>query len=161
MHNHLSPAVEDYLKAIYNLTQADRLNAQQVTCAQLQALGASASGLYYVTNSSAGTPCSLPTQVGSPDAPALVVVNDDARMNNTIFYGLLFVPSATKTGYVRATGNAKVFGSIVIEGATDISGGLSIVYSNVSVSRPGGDLPESTRFGLVPGSWMDSARGGF
>ena len=147
--------------AIYDLTQSDRLNAQQVTCAQLNALGSTASGLYYVTNSSAGSPCSLPSQIGTPDAPALVVVNDDARLNNTLLYGLLFVRSATKTAYLRATGNAKVFGSVVIEGQTDISGGLSIVYSNVSVSRPDGDLPETTRFGFVPGSWIDSARGGF
>lgn len=147
--------------AIYNLTQPDRLNAQQVTCAQLNALGASASGLYYVTDSSAGTPCSLPTQVGTPDAPALVVVNDDARLNNTLFYGLLFVRSATKNGYLRGTGNAQVFGSVVIEGATDIAGGLTIVYSNASTSRPGNDLPESTRFGFVPGSWIDSSTAGF
>lgn len=147
--------------AIYNLTQSDRLNAQQVTCAQLNALGSSASGLYYVTNSSAGSPCSLPSQVGTPDAPAIVVVNDDARLNNSLIYGLLFVRSATKTAYLRATGNAKVFGSIVIEGSTDISGGLTIVYSNVAVSKPGQKLPETTRFGFVPGSWLDSAKAGF
>lgn len=143
--------------AIYNLTQADRLNAQQVTCAQLTALGATASGLYYVSNS----PCSLPSQVGSADAPALVVVNDDATLNNTLMYGLLFVRSATKTAYVRATGNAKVFGSVVIEGSTDIAGGLTIVYSNVAVSKPGQKLPETTRFGFVPGSWLDGAKAGF
>lgn len=147
--------------AIYNLTQADRLNAQQVTCTQLNALGSSASGLYYVTDSAAGSPCSLPSQIGTPDAPALVVVNDDARMNNTTFFGLLFVRSATKSAYLRATGNAQVFGSIVIEGSTDISGGLTIVYSNVSTSRPGGKFAESTRFGFVPGSWIDSAQAGF
>jgi hypothetical protein len=149
--------------AIYNLTQSDRLNAQQVTCAQLNALGASATGLYYVTDSSSGSPCSLPGQVGTPTAPAIVVVNDDARLNNTLLYGLLFVRSATKTAYLRATGGgkSKVFGSVVIEGSTDISGSFSVVYSNVSVSRPGGDLAESTRFGFVPGSWIDSAKGGF
>ena len=147
--------------AIFNLTSADRLNAQQVTCAQLNALASTATGLYYVTDSSAGSPCSLPTQVGTPDAPALVVINDDARLNNTLFYGLLFVRSATKNAYLRGTGNAQVYGSVVIEGATDIAGGLTLVYSNTSTSRPGGDLPESTRFGLVPGSWIDSARGGF
>jgi hypothetical protein len=143
--------------AIWNLTQADRLNAQQVTCAQLNALGSSASGLYYVTTS----PCSLPPQIGTPDAPALVVVNEDATLNNTLMYGLLFVRSATKGAFLRGTGNAKVFGSVVIEGATDIAGGFTVVYSNVNTSKPGDKLPETTRFGFVPGSWLDSATAGF
>jgi len=147
--------------AIYDLTQTDRLNAQSVTCATLNALGPSASGLYYINDSSTGSPCTLPSQVGTPDAPALVVVNDDARLNNTLLYGMLFVRSATKNGYLRANGNAQVYGSVVIEGSTDIAGGFRIVYSNIQISRPGKKLPENTRFGFVPGTWLDGSRSGF
>ncbi len=162
--------------AIYYLTTDSELNAQEVTCTQLNALGASATGLYYVTDSSAASACSLPNQVGTPDAPALVVVNDDAAINNTLLYGLLFVRStekgitipetngacaATARACLRGNGQAQVYGSIVVEGKTRITGGLRVVYSNVNISKPGGDLPETTRFGMVPGSWLDNSRAGF
>jgi Tfp pilus assembly protein PilX len=148
--------------AINYLTSASELNAQQVTCAQLNALGASANGLYYVTDSSAVNECDLPSQVGTPDAPALVVVNDKARLNNTLFYGLLFVRSDNDTAAVRGTGHARVFGSVVVQGDVDtMAGGFTIVYSNVNISKVGDKLPETTRFGLLPSSWLDNAKGGF
>lgn len=147
--------------AINYLTSASELNAQQVTCATLNALGASASGLYYVTDSSASNECDLPAQIGTPDAPALVVVNDKARLNTTLLYGMLFLRSDTKSAYLRGAGNSQVFGSVVIEGSTNIAGGLTIIYANVNISKPGGDLPETTRFGMVPGSWLDNSRAGF
>lgn len=143
--------------AIWNLTNPDRLNAQSVTCAQFNLIGAEASGLYYITDS----PCTLPGQVGSPGAPAIVVVSDDARLNNTTVYGMLFVRSDDKDAYVRATGNAMVFGSIVVEGDTDLSGSLTVVHDPVKVGGVGKKLPRDTRLGRVSGSWLDTDRGGF
>ena len=78
----------------------------------------------------------MPTQVGSPSSQAIVVVNDDARLNNTTFFGMMFVRSDTKTAYIRANGNAMVVGSIVVEGSTDITGGLDIVYRPHQDLRP-------------------------
>ena len=143
--------------AIWDLTSADQLNAQVVTCAQLGAIGAEASGLYYVSNS----PCGLPKQIGSPGSSAIVVVNDDARMSNTLFYGMLFVRSDTKTATLKATGNAMVIGSAVVEGSTNISGGLTVVYDPTTAATVGKKLPRDTRLGRVAGSWLDSERGGF
>jgi hypothetical protein len=143
--------------AIWALSDPQQLNAQVLTCAQLNAIGAEASGLYYVSDS----PCALPAQVGSPSAPAIVVVSDEATLNNTLFYGMLFVRSDDKTGFLRATGNAMVFGSAVVEGSTDIAGGLSIVYDPTSVSGTGKNLPRDTRLARVPGSWLDTDQGGF
>lgn len=143
--------------AIWNLTNPDRLNAQSVTCAQLNLIGAEASGLYYVTDS----PCTLPAQIGSPAAPAIVVVTDDARLNSTLVFGMLFVRSDNKDAFIRATGNAMVFGSIVVEGDTDIAGGLTVVHDPVSVGSVGKRLPRDTRLGRVSGSWLDTDRGGF
>jgi Tfp pilus assembly protein PilX len=148
--------------AVNALSQPDQLNAQLVTCAQLGALGASATGLYYVTDSSASNECDLPAQIGSPGAPALVVINDRAQMNSTLFYGLLFIRSDTKTAQIRGTGHAQVFGSVVVEGdVRTMAGGFTIVYANVNVSKPGDRLPETTRFGMLPGSWLDGSRAGF
>lgn len=147
--------------AIYYLTAPDELNAQQVTCAGLSALGSSASGLYYVTDSSAASECSLPAQVGTPEAPALVVVNDKAQLNSTLLYGMLFVRSNNNTATLRATGHAQIYGSVVVEGSTNIAGSFTIVYSNAQTSKPGKKLPETTRFGLLPGSWLDGAKAGF
>ncbi len=154
--------------AVNYLTSASELNAQQVTCTQLNALGSSASGLYYVVETAGDTNpdddplCTLPAQVGSPDAPAIVVVNNKAKMNSTLLYGLLFVRSSNDTAELSGVGHAQVFGSVVVEGEVKtMAGGFTIVYSNVQISRPGKDLPETTRFGLVPGSWLDNSRAGF
>ena len=147
--------------AIANLIDPLKLNAQQVTCAALNALAANASGLYYVTDSSAGSPCTLPGRLGAPDTPAIVVVNEDARLNGTILFGMLFVRSNAKNATLKGNGQAQVYGSVVVEGSADITGGLRLVYDDTAASSPGKKLPESTRMGRVPGSWLDSTRGGF
>ncbi len=143
--------------AIWNLTSSESLNAEVVSCAQMNAIGAEAAGLYYVTDS----PCQLPKQVGSPEAQAIVVINNDGRLNNTLFYGMLFVRSDTKSAYLRANGNAMVIGSVVVEGSTDITGGLEIIYDPTNTSSPGKKLPQGTRLGRVSGSWLDNTQGGF
>jgi hypothetical protein len=150
-------ATGDQNCAIWNLTDPQKLNAQVVTCAQLNAIGAEATGLYYVSDS----PCSLPAQVGSPSAAAIVVINNEARLNNTLFYGMLFVRSDDKTAYLRASGNATVIGSAAVEGSTDVSGGLTIIFDPTSVAGSGKRLARDTRLGRVPGSWLDTNQGGF
>lgn len=154
--------------AVNYLTSTTELNAQQVTCAQLNALAASATGLYYVvefagdTNPDDDSECGLPSQLGTPDAPAIVVVNNKVKMNSTLLYGLLFVRSSSDSAELSGVGHAQVFGSVVVEGSVKtMAGGFTIVYSNVKISKPGNDLPETTRFGLVPGSWLDNSRAGF
>jgi hypothetical protein len=147
--------------ALYALTSADELNAEQVTCAEMNAIGAEASGLYYVTDSSAGSPCILTGQIGSPSTQAIVVLNDDTTLNNCNFFGMLFVRSDNKDAYFRGVGNAMVFGSVVVEGSTDIAGNLSIIFDPTTTDTPGKKLPESTRLARLPGSWLDNNRGGF
>ena len=147
--------------AIFALTDSATLGATLVTCAQLTALGSAASGLYYVTDSSAANECDLPGQVGTPNAPAIVVVNDKARVNNTLFYGMLFVRSDNDTAVVRGNGNSEVYGSVVVQGSADITGGLRLVYDDTSLGGPGKKLPEGTRLGRVTGSWLDTRGSGF
>lgn len=147
--------------AIWNLTDTNSLGATLVTCSELDALGANATGLYYVTDSSAANECDMPGQVGTPNAPAIVVVNDKARLNNTLFYGMLFVRSNNDTAVIRGNGNSEVYGAVVVQGTADITGGLRLVYDDTSLGGPGRKLPETTRLGRVTGSWLDARGGGF
>lgn len=143
--------------AIWYLTSADQLNAEVVTCAQLNAINAEASGLYYVSDS----PCSMPKQIGSPAASAIVVVTEDARLNSTLFYGMLFVRSNDRTAFFKGAGNSMVIGSVVVEGTTEVTGTMNIVYDPTVTGAPGKKLPRSTRMARVSGSWLDNNRGGF
>jgi hypothetical protein len=49
-----------------------------------------------------------------------------------------------------------VFGSVVVEGDVDFKGSLTIVYDDTSVSSDTHKLPQSAKFGRVPGSWLDA-----
>lgn len=149
--------------AIYALTSSDQLNAQQVTCAEIQAIGAEAVGLYYVTDSptAGANGCQLPAQIGSPEAQAIVVLDDMAKVNQTVFYGMLMIRSNTKTADLHITGKAYVFGSVVVEGSTTGNGGATIVFDPTQASAPGEKLPEQTRLVRLAGSWLDGRSGGF
>jgi Tfp pilus assembly protein PilX len=147
--------------AIFDLTDPNTLGATSVTCAQLTALGSAASGLYYVSDSSAGNQCDMPGQVGTPTSPAIVVVNGAARLNNTLFYGMLFIRSDDDTATFRGNGHSEVYGSVVVEGSADITGGLRLVYDDTGLGGPKKKLAENTRLGRVPGSWLDTRAGGF
>lgn len=146
--------------AIWSLTDPTILGANVITCAALNTLGATASGLYYISDSSASAECDLPGQVGTPNAPAIVVVNDKARLNNTLFYGMLFIRSDNDTAVFRGNGHSEVYGSVVVEGTADITGGLRLVYDDTSLGGPGKKLPESTRLGRLSGSWLDTRGSG-
>lgn len=130
----------------------DDLDATVIaTCAELNS---ASSGIYYVT----GT-CNLPGQVGSPDNFAIVVANDEIKMNNTLMYGLLFVRSDENTATFKGVGNSKVFGSVVVQGEVDIAGTLDLIYYDTSVTASTTTLPKSAKFALVPGSWLDNQSG--
>jgi Tfp pilus assembly protein PilX len=147
--------------AINALLDTSTLNANSVTCAQLNALGAAASGLYYVNDYATNGQCTLPSQVGSPSSSAIVVVDEEARINGTLFYGMLFVRSDDKTASLTFTGNADIYGALVVEGQATGHGNVNIVYLDTSTSTTGKKLPEGTRLGRVSGSWLDSTREGF
>lgn len=117
-------------------------------------LNAASTGIYYVTGN-----CTLPNQVGSPDNFAIVVANDEIKLNGTLMYGLLFVRSDTNTGVFKGVGNSKVFGSVVVQGEADIAGTLDLVYVDTSVTADTHKIPKSAKFALVPGSWLDNQSG--
>lgn len=125
--------------------------------ADCSTLGPTSSGIFYIT----GT-CNLPGQVGSPTNSVIVVVEMDARLNNTTLYGMLFVRSndyLNTPATFRGQGNSTVVGSVVVEGNANITGNLTIIYDDAAVNAGGDELPRNIRFGKVPGSWLDSRIG--
>lgn len=117
-------------------------------------LNSSSSGLYYVTGSS----CSFGSDVGSPDSPVVVVTKGAATVTgNFNLYGMLFVRStSTAAGDFTGHGNVNIFGSVISQGDVNINGGLNIIYVDTSTGTPGGHLSATTRFAVMPGTWLDS-----
>ena len=133
-------------------------------------LDENSSGIIYVPSGCT----SLPGQVGSPDNPVILVIDQsdkgagdiqlDLNGTDAIFYGMLFVhDDVPKTGsgdepLVTGNGDQKIFGSLVVEGNVNISGNITVVYDDTSVSGDTHKLPTSARFGRVAGSWLDSGK---
>ena len=106
--------------------------------------------------------CDLPGDIGSPAAPVVLVVNDEIQMNNSTVFGMVYVRDTTGAGTeaeMKGVGNSKVFGSVVVEGNVFIAGGIDIVYVDSNAGKQGSNLPITTRFARLPGSWLDSRKG--
>jgi hypothetical protein len=121
-------------------------------------LGSGSSGIYYVSG-----PCSsLAKQIGSPDSPAIVVINQGGNSidlkKGLVMYGMLFLHSDNpKTNPVQVGGtNAQVYGALVVEGDIQMTGGFTIVYDSTASCANTNEIPSSAKFGLVPGSWLDA-----
>jgi hypothetical protein len=125
-------------------------------CASNQ-FDASSYGLFYVTGN-----CTINgITVGSKNAPVIIVVFGQAVLKNAILFGMLFVHSNNigidnaSSGYRFDMQGATVFGSIVVEGNTSMTGNSVIVYDNTSLNVDPYKLPAKARFARVPGSWLD------
>lgn len=126
--------------------------------ASCSSLGPSSSGIFYVTG-----PClSLPAKVGSPDSPAIVVVNQGDKTldtNQNLFYGMLFLHSDNNNANVTGK-NTIVFGALVVEGEIDkLTANFTVVYDDTAASSDPHKLPKSAKFARVPGSWLDASVG--
>lgn len=124
-------------------------------------LDTSSSGLYYSANTDTAK-CNL-GDVGSPDHPVVVVVNGPIQFNGGNFFGMLFIrytgSGAPPDPMLKIAGNGNVFGAVVVNGNVDGSGTFNLVYVDTSTGTPGKKLPATTRFGRLPGSWLDSTSG--
>ena len=130
-------------------------------CASDQ-FSAASYGLFYVTGN-----CTINAiTVGSKNAPVIIVVFGQAVLKNAVLYGLLFVHSDNiaiqnaSSGYRFDMQGATIFGSIVVEGNTSLTGNSVIVYDDTSLNLDPYKLPAKARFARVPGSWLDR-QGGF
>lgn len=122
--------------------------------ADCSTLGPSSSGLYYIQSA-----CDLPNQVGSPTSPAIVVIEEFAKVTNTDFFGMLFVRSNDQSAEFKGVGNSHIIGSLVVEGEIDIAGTIDIIYDNTGVSTDPNKFPSNAKFARVPGSWLDATEG--
>jgi type II secretory pathway pseudopilin PulG len=118
-------------------------------------------GLYYVTGN-----CDMrEAQIGSSDAPVIIVVFGNAVLKDTRFFGLLFVHSNDlavqniASGYRLDMQNATVFGSLVVEGKMSVTGNTVLVYDDTSLNLDPFKLPTRIRFARLPGSWLDRQKG--
>jgi hypothetical protein len=100
--------------------------------------------------------------IGSPDNPAIVVINQDnnsiALKQGLIVYGMLFIharDNSTHRADVSGT-NPQIYGSLVVEGDIRMTGQFLIVYDDTSANTNPNQLPKSAKFGRVPGSWLDA-----
>jgi hypothetical protein len=126
-------------------------------------LDSSSSGIIYVPTGCSSLPDGT---IGSATNPVILVLNQsgstpqvDMQLNsNSVFYGMLFVHSDDSTAQVTGNGDIKVFGALVVEGDVEISGNITVVYDDTSVSGDTHKLPASARFGRVAGSWLDSGK---
>lgn len=119
-------------------------------------LDSSSSGIYFVSG-----PCSdISKQVGSPESPAIVVINQGntafTLKNGAVMYGMLFIHSDNNDAQVGSSGKAQVYGSLVVEGDIKMTGGFTIVYDSTASSANTNEIPSNAKFGLVPGSWLDA-----
>ena len=95
-----SAGTEDCVK----YAMMEQFGATAATCGDL---GPSSSGIIYIDS-----PCSrLSTQIGTPDNPAIVVINQGHTnidlKNGTLVYGMLFIHASNST----TTGRADVSGT--------------------------------------------------
>lgn len=129
--------------------------------ASCSGLNSSSSGIIYVPTGCSSLPDGT---IGSATNPVILVLNQsgsspqvDMQLNsNSVFYGMLFVHSNDSTAQVKGNGDIKIFGAMVVEGDVEISGNITVVYDDTSVSGDTHKLPTSARFGRVAGSWLDS-----
>lgn len=133
----------------------EEFDAKEVaSCADLTT---SSSGIIYIP-----TGCTdIPNNVGTAENPAIVVVHQPAGTplslnSDVIFFGMLFVHSDSNAAQVTGNGDIKIFGALIVEGEVEISGNITLVYDDTSVSGDTHKLPASARFGRVAGSWLDA-----
>ncbi|MEO5566392.1 MAG: hypothetical protein ABIR05_07025 [Luteimonas sp.] len=120
-------------------------------------LDATSSGLFYVAG--AGN-CEPLGDVGSADNCVVLVVDESYKFGHRgNFHGTIFVRSEDNTAEVTGNANGTVFGSVVVEGGGSFNGTMDLVYDECDAGNPNSPLAETTRFGRLPGSWLDSATG--
>lgn len=122
-------------------------------------LSAASTGLFWVPEGGCNGNIG---QIGTPDAPVVLVVEGGAGIaqpsGGTIF-GMVYIRSSTNAATFAPRGNFQIFGMAIVEGFADPKGTFSLVYSS-EIANSINSSPAFTRFGRVPGSWLD-ARSGF
>lgn len=117
--------------------------------------------------------CGFKGQVGTPDAPVVLIEDGSIRLNaGARFFGLLFVrpnlygpstgpllPSTGATANNGATfaenGHATIYGTVVVQGAVSKINGTGAIVSLPGVLTTLGNESALNKLVPVPGSWSD------
>ncbi len=117
------------------------------------------------------------TQLGTPDAPVVLVIDGSARIQGRVF-GLVFLRSTaggntltsvagyTMTSTEIANGGgatldmnagAAVYGAMVIHGQINKANGTAAVIHDSTVLNNIGNNPNNSRYATLPGAWNDNS----
>lgn len=126
--------------------------------ANCSTLNTASTGIFYVTGD-----CDV-GNFGSPTNSVIVVVDGAVSINGNVnVYGMIFARSnnaANTADRVSGSGNVKIFGSLLVEGAVNLTGQPHLIYQDVSATSGSfGPIPRNVRFGKVSGSWLDNRVG--
>jgi len=149
----------DLLAYVFGVPRVNwiELYSQAEVVSSCSNLNSNSAGLYWVTG---GCAIAANTQVGSPEAPVAIVVDEgDLRINGgaTVF-GVVFSfdnPDKSGTGGdVQINGGPIVYGSIIIDHSVDLSNGaFTVRYDDNVLSTLNLDVNKS--LARVAGGWMD------
>jgi hypothetical protein len=141
---------DEYLESI----EAQELN-------DCSTLNADSQGIYWIKGS-----CAVSGQVGTPEFPVVLIVEDEFSLQNAKLFGILFLMDPTlinlpaDPGAIEGSelppggGKSQVYGSIIVEGGGKFNGNIDLVASPKVIENIN-NSPSSRRFGAVPGSWSD------
>ena len=102
------------------------------------------SGIIYVDGDAAFTGNNT---IGTPNSPALLIVNGDFDLNGGTIHGLVYV-----TGDTDIAGSPSVIGTMISEGNVSGTGTLTLVYAQ-HIGDSSTTLKGAT--GIISGSWKD------
>jgi hypothetical protein len=126
------------------------------TCSSLNG---SSSGLVWYTGNTAD--CEILTDIGSLANPVVLVTDRKVKLGSGAqFFGILYIRDDFQVPgdpLLDAAGGGQVYGSVILEGSSTISGGPSIIFNKTTLQNIY-NSPKFMRYGAVPGSWSDSVR---
>jgi Tfp pilus assembly protein PilX len=131
-------------------------NATQITdCATL---GTASSGLFWYTGTST---CNIDGDTGTVTEPVVLVSDAQVKLSGgPRFFGIIYVRDdylAPGSAFLDSAGGGQVYGAVILEGSSSISGGPQIIFNKVALQNIF-NSPKFMRYGTVPGSWSDSVR---
>lgn len=90
---------------------------------------------------------SLPGDIGTKDAPVILIVNGDLQLgSNSVVNGLVYA-----TGAITGSGSPTIYGALISAGTASANGNLTVVYDpNVLMGVT--NLGKASK---IPGSWRD------
>lgn len=121
------------------------------------ALNSASSGLFWYHGTS---DCEILTNMGTLAEPLVLVTDRKVKLGSGAqFFGILYIrdENLSTDPLLTAAGGGQIYGAVILEGTSTISGGPSIIFNKTTLQNIY-NSPKFMRYGAVPGSWSDSVR---